>query len=687
MKLFYFLAWIYFSFTHGLKDTPRLILRQGSDTKLEYKTYQNHTVFFLSDEGDKLYVGGTDFVFQINLDTSRIIEWFPVNTTGGQACEVSPCENVITVIQKFQDSLFVCGTNGNKPQCWKLYPQMANHTLEIVESYEGTGISPHLYTQNALSLTVEGDLYAVAPLYRDGTSLQFRRKAGSRTNVWMYDKWVSEPTFISACWVKRTDEPSNEKIYMFFREKNSDSSPEADPWISRIAQVCKVDVGGPKTFFQNIWTSFLKARLVCGIPNESLYFNRLQDIFVLHAEKWRESRVYAVFSSSWNGTAVCIYSMDEIDRIFQSSTFKGYDNHIPNPRPGTCFSSSKDLPSDTVNLLRNHPEMVDWVQPIHRLSPFYMSNYNYTKIVVDQVQAADGTVHNVLLIATDTGMIHKILEDGQTPFIISEIHLSNHSAVIRSMKLDSKKRKLVVGFPEQISTLDLQRCHEYTGSCADCVLARDPYCAWTQSACRPTRPGGIQNIHEGQINVCNKTKENSTIREPKKPTTNRTRRGTQPSSPVQPPPPSSGSQPPQHISDPSSGSQPPQHISDPSSGSQPPQHISDPSSGSQPPQHISDPSSPNALGLSVHSVPLGVSFYLACTIDSFHAHYTWEHLGQMYPCLQLQGICLYLIPSMQINHYGKYQCVSEERGYTKIVRVPGWTLSSGVVVLLLQILL
>lgn len=30
------------------------------------------------------------------------------------------CSNVITVIQKFQDSLFVCGTNGNKPRCWKL---------------------------------------------------------------------------------------------------------------------------------------------------------------------------------------------------------------------------------------------------------------------------------------------------------------------------------------------------------------------------------------------------------------------------------------------------------------------------------------------------------------------------------------------------------------------------------------
>ncbi|KAK6309445.1 hypothetical protein J4Q44_G00209080 [Coregonus suidteri] len=615
MKLFVFLALINFPFTRGVRDIPRLILRQDRiDNRLEYNVHQNHTVFFHPEDSDELYVGGTDFVFQIDVECSRIIELFPLSTTGGQTCGEGPCENVITVIQKFQDSLFVCGTNGNKPQCWKLYSQMPNHTHEIVESYEGTGLSPYVYSQNALSLTVEGDLYAAAPLYSDGSSLQFRRKAGSRTNVWMYNKWVTEPTFISACWVRRREEPANEKIYIFFREKNSDSSPEADPWISRVAQVCKVDEGGSKRFFQNMWTSFLKARLVCGIPNESLYFNRLQDIFVLHAEEWRDSQVYALFTSSWNGTAVCVYSMAEIDRIFQNSPFKGYNEDIPNPRPGTCVPNSKDLPLATVNVIKDHPEMTDWIHPIQPYTPFYISNYYYTKIAVDRVQAADHTMHNVLLLATDTGMIHKILKDGFKPFIISETHLSNHSDVIRSMKLDSRKRKLVVGLSEQISILDLQRCQDYNVSCAECVLARDPYCAWTEAGCRPTVPGGIQNINGGQTNVCPKTAEAEIAEEPKMPTSNRTRRDTQPSHPPSP------------------------------------------------------SSSRNALGVSVHSLPLDVPFYLSCPIDSYHAHYSWEHLGTTHPCLRLQASCLHLIPSMQTEHYGNYRCVSKERDYTRVVR-------------------
>lgn len=113
--------------------------------------------------------------------------------------------------------------------------------------------------------------------------------------------------------------------------------------------------------------------------------------------------------------------------------------------------------------------------------------------------------------------------------------------------------------------------------------------------------------------MCLKTAEVKIPEEPKKPTTNRTRRNTQPSGPPS--------------------------------------------------------SSLNALGASVHSVPLDVPFYLSCPVDSYHAHYSWEHLGKTLPCLRLQASCLHLIPSMQTEHYGHYQCVSKERDYTRVVRV------------------
>lgn len=49
-----------------------------------------------------------------------------------------------------------------------------------------------------LSPLTDGDLYTAAPLSKDGSSLQFRRTAGKRTNVWMYDKWVTGKSILVA---------------------------------------------------------------------------------------------------------------------------------------------------------------------------------------------------------------------------------------------------------------------------------------------------------------------------------------------------------------------------------------------------------------------------------------------------------------------------------------------------------
>ncbi|KAG7523251.1 semaphorin-7A [Solea senegalensis] len=493
------------------RDSPRLLSLGTVRVGFEHPNNQKHSVFYFDEDSGEMFVGVNDLLIKLDRDDHHVIEKYHLNATGQQSCEkTSTCENVITAIEKFEGSLFICGTNGQKPQCWKLVSSTNNQSHQIVESYDGKGISPPMYTQNSLTLTVEGDLYAAAPMDVDRSSLQFRRKAGSRSNLWMNEKLVLEPTFISASWVKREEDPDNDKIYIFLREKNSDPSPEADPWISRVARVCKVDEGGSKRLLQNRWTSFLKARLVCGYPEESLYFNHLQDIYIMHNKDWHNTRVYALFSSSWNSTAVCIYTVQMIENIFENSTFKGYDQDIPKPRPGTCVKDSKRLPLATVNIVMDYPEMTDWVHSIHSKAPFYVSSNNYTKIAVDQVLGADQCMYNVLLLATDSGKIHKVLESGSEPFIISEAQVSNSSA-IQSMKLDSKKKKLVVGFSDKVSTVDLQMCKNYNNSCAECVLARDPYCAWTKFGCTPTVPGGIQNVMDGTTAVCSSSAEEQKI--------------------------------------------------------------------------------------------------------------------------------------------------------------------------------
>lgn len=46
--------------------------------------------------------------------------------------------------------------------------------------------------------------------------------------------------------------------------------------VSRVARVCKSDLGGSQRVLEKQWTTFLKARLNCSVPGDShFYFNLL----------------------------------------------------------------------------------------------------------------------------------------------------------------------------------------------------------------------------------------------------------------------------------------------------------------------------------------------------------------------------------------------------------------------------
>ena len=50
----------------------------------------------------------------------------------------------------------------------------------------------------------------------------------------------------------------------------------AQVMVSRVARVCKKDLGGSQRVLEKQWSSFLKARLNCSVPGDShFYFNLL----------------------------------------------------------------------------------------------------------------------------------------------------------------------------------------------------------------------------------------------------------------------------------------------------------------------------------------------------------------------------------------------------------------------------
>lgn len=73
--------------------------------------------------------------------------------------------------------------------------------------------------------------------------------------------------------------------------------------VSRVARVCKNDMGGSQRVLEKQWTSFLKARLNCSVPGDShFYFNVIHavtDILELNGRPV----VLAVFSTPTNRLA------------------------------------------------------------------------------------------------------------------------------------------------------------------------------------------------------------------------------------------------------------------------------------------------------------------------------------------------------------------------------------------------
>ncbi|GAA6099999.1 sema domain, transmembrane domain (TM), and cytoplasmic domain, (semaphorin) 6Ba isoform X2 [Tachysurus ichikawai] len=179
----------------------------------------------------------------------------------------------------------------------------------------------------------------------------------------------AEPYFVSAVeW--------GPHIYFFFREMAMEFNYLEKVMVSRVARVCKGDLGGSQRVLEKQWTSFLKARLNCSIPGDShFYFNLLQSTSPVIRMHGRDI-ILGVFSTPPNsipGSAVCAFDMQQLARVFEGR-FKEQktpesiwtpvpEELVPKPRPGGCagqgskFSSSTAFPDDVLNFIKTHPLM------------------------------------------------------------------------------------------------------------------------------------------------------------------------------------------------------------------------------------------------------------------------------------------------------------------------------------------
>ncbi|MED6287134.1 hypothetical protein CHARACLAT_013331, partial [Characodon lateralis] len=378
-----------------------------------------------------------------------------------------------------------------------------------------------------------GELYTGLTADFLGRDSVIFRSIGGRTTMRTEtdQKLLHDPRFIAAHLIPDNDDRDDDKVYFFFTEKASEGRDRDEAIYTRVGRVCVNDVGGQRVLV-NKWSTFIKARLVCSVPGPhgiDTHFNQLEDVFLLRTKDERNPDVYAIFSTISNvfqGFAVCVYHMADIREAFngpfahkEGSNYQwgAYEGRMPYPRPGVCpskitnqpgkeFGSTKDFPDSVLQFARSHPLMWRPVLPALRQPVLVKANipYKLKQIVVDRVEAEDGQ-YDVMFIGTDVGTVLKVisLHSGNSleteEVTLEELQVFKVPLPITSMDISVKRQTLYVGSPSGVVQVKLHRCETYGKACAECCLARDPYCAWDGSSCARFVPNSKRRFRRQDV--------------------------------------------------------------------------------------------------------------------------------------------------------------------------------------------
>ncbi|XP_036441983.1 semaphorin-4E [Colossoma macropomum] len=504
----------------------------------------NYSSMLMREDLGLLIVGAREAIYALDIkDISLVKDKVSWQVTQAKQSECTykgkhpdiDCRNYIRTLHQIGENvMYVCGTNAFNPICDNLAYVDGRLKLEGKQE-EGKGKCPFDPSQRYSSIVVDGDLYSATVLNFLGSEPVVLRSSQTVLRTEFKSSWLNEPNFVYMDVVPESvDSPEgdDDKIYIFFSENAVEYDFYNKLIVSRVARVCKGDRGGQRTL-QRRWTSFLKASLECPVPGNILPFV-VQDVFQVRNDDWRKSVFYAVFTSQSTSndmsSAVCAYSVLDMNKVFSYGKYKTpitveashvkwvmYTGDPPIPRPGACINnaardseiqSSLDLPDKTLQFIRDRPLMDDSVKPLTGEPLLVRRGISFTRIVVDRIIALDGQPYLIMFIGTDNGFVQKAVNYNGEMHIIEELQLFKSPEPISVLRLSMSTGQLYAGTASGVVQMPLADCGRYS-SCLDCVLARDPYCAWDLSAHHCTALPSqskdvdlVQSLKEGNASRC-----------------------------------------------------------------------------------------------------------------------------------------------------------------------------------------
>lgn len=522
------LIWLAFCFTTtACQEYPTSSYAEIKQFIKTFKTNGVNTstyyVLSIDENHNNLLVGARNNAFLVNLDNmDSYVSWNVLNHPG---------DAFVKLMLPLKDRILLCWIEKQySGSCsWKnrtnLNDAPGSNQGFVFKSDERYDIPSSSPDQNDTAIiTEDGTLFTAS----QGRSIIYskRFKQPQLTNVFTSRKksaFYDDVDFVKSFEIAPY-------VYFFFRERTLEYDNCGKFKISRVARICKGDRGG-KYRLENKFVTFQKAKLSCDDGEHYPFsFNEIQDVW------WdnHTDQFHAVFTTQPNApatSAICIYSLSSINRVFDESPFESFQQKSlvqvknnyreyfqgckVNPKYLTDSSSTTDGVMATTRMtvgayvnLMHDPLMADAVQPVGSKAWFIRYGVRVTSITLDDIGP------NVVVYAsTDRGSVMKI---SQLPAIFEpcllsemEVYPSNKREVIKTTVIDRNLHVLYLGSRHSLTKLSLEHCHRYLHDKSACISAADPYCGWDDktSSCVSVISRGETTQLLQNLTVCPKAKE------------------------------------------------------------------------------------------------------------------------------------------------------------------------------------
>ncbi|CAF2146086.1 unnamed protein product [Rotaria magnacalcarata] len=446
----------------------------------------------IDQQHDQIIVGAKNVIIRLSLGDFQLLERFKWESSTNEKAichnqiqTFNECENYIRVIalRSHDQSLLTCGTNAYHPICVWRRPDSLSTFVSNEKFISGSGKSPYNSQYSSVyNLIDTGELYSATinePIFGVNDPLiqrSFSLKKQLRTQ--QHDSnWLKNPYFVRILNI-------GQYMYTFFRETSLEHLSCGMNVYSRLARVCKYDDGAMQ--FSDTFRSYSKLRILCSkkLLNEinSFDFNELQSIY-FHSSL---NLIYGAFNvpkSGLIGSAICIYTVEQLESVFKSSflTQKSNDSYwMPSSTEQDMEKCDSSLSNELLPVSSG---------PVLR-SKVLQSSFN--ALILDDIRIGHLLVDHfndltILFVITLDGLwLRKysliVHENDKQLCLIEQIELkpsmiSSDEWKVNKAEFISQKKEIILTTSKSVLKISVARCNRFNTSHL-CSAAMDPYCTW-----------------------------------------------------------------------------------------------------------------------------------------------------------------------------------------------------------------